>query len=276
MKELILKYTFLSIILTGCSAVNVDYNVPTGHLLSPEAVGTTRGEENSTINKIQTDFTLQPVNKISMARVQQQFLWNDYTTDSDIGVTPTATIGINLGISLSRRLDFAAKKCFDCPVMAGAKYQLVGAAENERQRGHKVAIAAYGGVFHEKEKSTDVNSIDGRKAEKIESDLRILASEYHLLLGERLTESTLLYLDSFYTHHDLQTELIRQSGQKLERKSNLDNFGGNLGVRFSTHVRDESRPEQTHLTLQGGWTTTKVFGTKKESKNMGASLGFTW
>lgn len=267
--------SFLLLTMVGCSALNVDYNVPTGHFLSPEAIGTTPGEENSTLNKIQTEFALQPVNKISMARVQQQFLWNDYTTDSDIDITPTATIGVNAGVSISRRLDFTAKKCYDCPVMGGAKYQLIGSAENERKRGHKMSIAAFGGLFHEKEKSQDVTSIDNKKAEKVESDTRILAAEYHIIFGERLTESTLLYLDGFYTHHEVQNEIIRQSGQKLDRHSNLDNFGGDLGVRFSSSPK-ESRPEQTHLTLQGGLTKTAVFGTKKESRNLGASLGFTW
>lgn len=275
MKKLVLKYSVFCLLLVGCSAVNVDYNVPTGHFLSPESTGTTPGAENSTLNKIQTEFILQPVNKISIARVQQQFLWNDYTTDSDIAVTPTITIGVNAGVSISRRLDFTAKKCYDCPIMGGAKYQLIGSPENERQRGHKMAIAAFGGLFHEKEKSADVNSIDGKKAEKIESDTRILASEYHVIFGERLTESTLLFLDGFYTHHEVQTEIIRQGGQKLDRNSNLDNFGGDFGVRFSSSPK-ESRPEQTHLTIQGGLTKTAVFGSKKESRNLGASLGFTW
>lgn len=268
------RLSLLMLILGGCSAVNVNYNVPTAHFISPEAVGTDIGEEGSTLNKIQTDFLLQPVNRISVARVYQQFLWNDYTTASDINVYQSLSLGANFNVSLLKRLDVSAKKCWDCPLMGGAKYQLVGNPENERQRGHKMAVAAYLGTFHEKEKA-DVATIDGRKAEKVDSDMSVFATEYHLIFGERVTETTLFYLDGFYTHHEIKTEVTREIGQKLDRSSNLDNYGGSLAAKFSTK-KHEGRPEQTHFTVLGGWTQTKVFGVRKDAGNLGASLGFTW
>jgi len=246
------------LLLVSCShsSLNVDFHFPTARMQIPETTGGRVMDADADVKSVRLTMDAHSAANVSLGRSDQSksiFSGNigAVVIDDEKEITSSGGLGLGLQIGVKKRLDIVIKKSNEAPYEFGLQYQLMG-VPGRKEKGFKLSISATVGFQTDEEVSTEWFADEDDEYDNVTAKTEISSSNISLIMGYRMSKKFLPYINIFYDHYTVESNLVITGGTS----HNFDTNGEQTGVLIGFALGSGSG----YLQLEGGVTKVKVGG----------------
>ena len=239
-----------SLLLLSSCAFDIDYQLPTNRMQTPETTG----------KQFKPDLSIGFINSadVELAKVSDT-IFSSPTVDDKVSIHKDNNLMLAGGIGLIERLDIYAWKIPDGPYFIGPKFQFIGTPGQEGV--HASISAGY----------ASMSSLEGsftNDGETYDGGIELSGIDTSLNIGYRFNSTAIAYINSYYASIETEAE-ISQNGNKRYITGYTRQYGWLLGTRLTKG--------QLYLGLETGyaktlWERYKTDGDYVLGANVGVSF----
>lgn len=254
-----MKYLLaLVLVLSVSCSTELKYKMSNHKFLSPE----TKGE----FLKGDISISYQREQKVLLGTAYDAVIFNlpgGLSTDSKLSSAGRLSLPLNLG--LLERLDF-----YTLNSKYGLKYQFYGSSEKAREVDYKAAIAmAYG---YENQDSESLVYTSSNNSRNYNTDMKVKSYELSLILGKRINESFLWYINFMRDYYNYKGALTSNQFSALNVSGHSTNMGANLGLHFLAAAK-QPFTAKTEVGVVNGKLDNRD---SRTAGTFGLDLGWSW
>jgi hypothetical protein len=246
------------LLLASCSS-ELKYEMNNHKFLSPE----TKGE----FLKGDVSLSYQHTQNVLLAGAYDFVIFNlpaSVSTDSSLSRTGNLSLPINLG--LLTRLDF-----YTLDSKYGFKYQFYGSPEKDRVLEYKAAFAA--AYDSEHNEAGNIIYTNNATTRNYSTDIKIKSYELSLILGKRVSETLLWYVNFMRDYYNYKGALSSNQFSTVNVSGHSTNQGALLGL----HYLESNSNHPLTAKVEAGVVDGKLDGrNSRTAGTYGFEAGWSW
>ncbi len=253
----------LTLVLSSCSQLTVDYHVPTTGGYLPEASGA--------IFSGNIGGYLTSTQKVVVGSAQSVRIFGS-SADTTINASPkggsSAVLGLGGRFGLTNFLELGLRKSGESTTVLNATLQFLGGSTKERTVGYKASFSSGIGRGSQEESNFKLNDTTTNSTQdNLAGELDLKSVDFGLQHGFRFNKYLMLYNSFFYTEFEMEGSITATDGIKYNLVNTTTLKSVNLGILFTT-----SGLRAFQLQGEIGYSTSSVRGDARGSRDQATLL----